>query len=402
LSRLRQPAMMRRELRRVSIVLLASVAALVGLILFEIGLRLFGVRYPVFDVYDHHRGIALKPGAEGWYYGEGGADLKINSWGYRDVEHTPEKPRGVFRIAVLGDSFTEARQVDIAYTFWKRVEARLRGHPPFGKRKVEVLNFGIGGYGPAQELLTLRLHTLRFFPDLVILAYCPGNDLASNSKRLSAQTNRAFAPFFILRNGELVLDNSFRDLTAEYLKRRAMLSGIHYLRTFEVLNQVRRGVALRRLQVAERKPYEIGLYDEELVEPKDSVWKEAWTVNEAIIREMNKEVLQTGGLFVLVTLSSPIQVDPDSARREQLQRALGAQDLFYTERRLRQLGRESNFPVITLAEEMQEVATSRKVYFHGFANSGRGSGHWNEQGHEFVADILVRDLPPIIREYGRW
>jgi len=101
--------------------LLLCFALIVGLILGEVGLRILGVSYPVFDAYDYYRAIALKPGKEGWYNGEGGAYVKINSLGYRDVEHTKEKPPGVFRIAVLGDSFTEARQVDIAATFWKRL-----------------------------------------------------------------------------------------------------------------------------------------------------------------------------------------------------------------------------------------------------------------------------------------
>ena len=50
-----------------------------------------------------------------------------HSLGYRDVEHTREKPPGVFRIAVLGDSMTEARQVSIADTFCKQLEKRLSG-----------------------------------------------------------------------------------------------------------------------------------------------------------------------------------------------------------------------------------------------------------------------------------
>ena len=377
-------------------ILLLGLGLIVGLVIAEGGLRVSGVSYPVFDAYDHDRAIALKPGKEGWYYGEGRAYLKINSLGYRDVEHTKQKPPGVFRIAVLGDSFTEARQVDIAATFWKRLEAHLQGRPEFSHHRIEVLNFGIGGYGPTQEFLTLKKHVLDFSPDLVILAFCPGNDLANNSRQLISQVNRSFTPFYVLRDGQLVLDNSFRDLSIDYLQRRFLLASIHYSRILEIVNQVRRVVVLRGMQQQPTRSYEIGLFDEEFLEPKDEVWKEAWRVNDAILTEMNKEVLRVGARFILVTLTTPIQVDPDVAKREQLQRSLGVSDLFYTERRLRQLGQKLGFPVITLAERLQDAATRTGDYLHGFENSGMGTGHWNERGHQLAAEILVEELPRIL------
>src|SRR5207253_11462132 len=95
---------LRRALRNIP---LACGGLLAGLILAEVGLRILGITYPVFDAYDATRGIALKPVKQGWYRGEGGAYMKINSLGYRDVEHTIEKTPGVFRIAELGNPFSE-------------------------------------------------------------------------------------------------------------------------------------------------------------------------------------------------------------------------------------------------------------------------------------------------------
>jgi hypothetical protein len=208
--------------------------------------------------------------------------------------------------------------------------------------------------------------------------------------------NRNFSPFYVLRDGQLVLDNSFRDLSIEYLQRRFLLASIHYSRILEIVNQVRRVAALRSLQQQPNKSYEIGLFDEEFLEPKDEIWKEAWRVNDAILAEMNKEVLRAGARFVLVTLTTPIQIDPDVAKREQLQRSLGVSDLFYTERRLRQLGQKLGFPVITLAERLQDAATRSGDYLHGFENSGMGRGHWNERGHQLVAEILAEEVPGIL------
>jgi lysophospholipase L1-like esterase len=386
---------------------------LAGLILAEVGLRILGITYPVFDAYDATRGVALKPGKQGWYYGEGGAYVKINSLGYRDVEHTREKPPGVFRIAVLGDSMTEARQVSIADTFCKQLEKRLSGRPEFGNLKVEVLNFGIGGYGTDQELLTLRLHVLDFSPDLVMLTFGPGNDVSGNFKQLLSQVKSGglsagyggplrrpnlYKPFYQLRDGKLIVDNSFRNFGLDYFYGRFLLEAIHYSRCLELINQARRAIVVRKGHHVPRQAYNIALVDKGLVEPKDEVWKEAWRITDALIIAMNEEVLRARARFVLVTLTTPIQVDPDVAKREETQRALGASDLFYTERRLRQLGKRFGFPVITLAEEVQAAAVQRHIYFHGFANTGFGTGHFNERGHEIVADILTRELAPFLPE----
>ncbi len=76
----------------------------------EIGLRVLGISYPYFYIPDPITGYAHKPGAEGLWHKEGNAYIRINSAGLRDREHDLKKHAGTFRIAVLGDSYTEAMQ----------------------------------------------------------------------------------------------------------------------------------------------------------------------------------------------------------------------------------------------------------------------------------------------------
>ena len=91
---------------------LIALATLIALLLGEGALRLTGISFPVFEIQDEARGVALKPGKEGWYRKEGEALVRINSHGYRDAERALAKPAGTLRIAVLGASFVEARQED--------------------------------------------------------------------------------------------------------------------------------------------------------------------------------------------------------------------------------------------------------------------------------------------------
>ena len=44
-------------------------------------------------------------------------------------------------------------------------------------------------------------------PDIILLAFFSGNDISDNSKILS---NKNYRPFFVYKNNDLVLDNSFR------------------------------------------------------------------------------------------------------------------------------------------------------------------------------------------------
>ena len=151
-------------------------------------------------------GAVQRPSLNFRYTDEGDAIVSTNIFGHRDREHDIKKPEGVFRIAVLGDSYAQAYQVNQKEAFWAVLEDRLNQSDAFGK-KVEVLNFGVSGYGTAQELLMLRHKAWNFDPDFVLLAFLTGNDVLNNSKTLEPEKIR---PFFSLNGeGKLILDNSF-------------------------------------------------------------------------------------------------------------------------------------------------------------------------------------------------
>jgi len=142
-------------------------ARIAGLVVTEIGLRVAGFAHASLYARDERRGWALRPGVTAWVGTEAGRRLvRTTTAGLRDREPTVEKPPGTVRIAVLGDSFTEALQVAAEETFWAVLERALQSCPAYAGRAVEVINFGVGGYGTAQELLTWREQASRYAPDL--------------------------------------------------------------------------------------------------------------------------------------------------------------------------------------------------------------------------------------------
>ena len=131
--------------------LLVLFGLLMGVFMCEVFLRVIGYSYPIFYTTDYYRGFALRPGMEGHYEREGESDVRINSDGLRDREHIKAKPADTVRIAVLGDSFSEAMHVPMEQTFWSLLERKLQECNAFPGKRVEVINFGVLGYGTAQN-----------------------------------------------------------------------------------------------------------------------------------------------------------------------------------------------------------------------------------------------------------
>jgi len=365
---------------------------LLGGLIAECSLRLLGVSHPLFYIPDQYAGSRLQPRFEGWYQKEGRAYFRVNSWGFRDREYAPTKLPDTLRIAVLGDSFAEALQVPREQAFWSILDQHLtetRGGTPGG---VEVLNFGVSGYGTAQQLEVLRQYVWQFEPDVVLLAFFAGNDVRNNSKRLEVDQVR---PFFRLDSAdELVLDDSF--LThPSYLKARSetvqlKVKLINCSRLLQLANEWRN----RQKTVLARRPasVEVGLDTACFLEPTDPDWSDAWNITERLITQMQHEVGQHGAQFFVTTVTSAIQVHPDGKVRLAFARKLDIPNLDYPERRLQALGRQRGFGVITLSEPMRRYAETRKVFLHGFANTEPGTGHWNAAGHRLAGQLIAAGI----------
>jgi hypothetical protein len=379
--------------RFVNWVLLPLGGVLISLSILEGLLRIANVSFPVFDAYDALRGTALRPGKEGWYQREGRAYLRINSLGYRDSEHEIAKPAGTFRIAVLGDSFAEARQVAQEDTFWSLLSRDLGSCPGLNGKKVEVLNFGIARYGTTHELLTLRKDALRFSPDLILLAFFPGNDFQDNSKELSSRESwRLPGPYYVHSGGDLILETTFQ----QSLAQRLLYKSVQHSRLLELLNEARRVWVVRREKAlasrGETGDLNPNPSDAIYAPPSDAAWREAWLITEELLNRMNRDAMSSGARLVVTIISTPPQVYPDTATRRAIERSLGVEDLFYANRRLVGIGQKFGFPVISLAEALQRIATDKGIYLHGFKNTAMGIGHWNEEGHRYAAGILSKEI----------
>ena len=115
----------------------------------------------------HHR---VLPYTEGTMSSEGDFNIpyRTNNRGMRgpqDYEYA--KPDGVYRIAVMGDSFTFGVGVEVGQEYSSLLQKKLDEATP---GKYEVLNFGVSSYSPVAELVYFKKEVLKYKPDLMVLA----------------------------------------------------------------------------------------------------------------------------------------------------------------------------------------------------------------------------------------
>jgi D-alanyl-lipoteichoic acid acyltransferase DltB (MBOAT superfamily) len=93
--------------------------------------------------------------------------ISTNRWGMRDKDYERTPPPNTFRIAILGASTVMGWGVGDGETFESLLEEQLNREKPSGSYAgYEILNFGVPGHQPPQELVTLD-YALSFKPNAV-------------------------------------------------------------------------------------------------------------------------------------------------------------------------------------------------------------------------------------------
>ena len=183
-------------MRRVA---LGAAAVLGALLLLELGLRAAGYSAPQLYQLDPQLGWSLRAAKHGWrsYHGDRGYAI-INAAGFRDGDRTLDKPDPVYRIAVLGDEYSEAAPVALRDTWWWQLEAKLQycGFRP-GKL-VEVLNFGVAGANTPEHRHLVEKLLDDVHPDFILLQWYV-NDVEGDDSS-GRPSFRPLAPFRPLHN----------------------------------------------------------------------------------------------------------------------------------------------------------------------------------------------------------
>lgn len=102
--------------------------------------------------------------------------FRINAQGMRaDRDYPEQKPPGVRRVVVLGDSYTMGYEVAEPQCYARVLERDLKSRGD----SAEVLNAGVSGYSTAEAYLRLTREMLAYHPDVVVIGFY-GNDIVDN------------------------------------------------------------------------------------------------------------------------------------------------------------------------------------------------------------------------------
>jgi len=117
---------------------------------------------------------------------------RYNKHGYRDYEYNLQKPEGIFRVLVLGDSQTFGHGIkNLKDTWVKKLEGKLQKE---GRNaSIEVLNISGPGWNSDTHLYELFKNGFKFNPDLIILAYYH-NDIPSPTSVNCNSSDRKIIP----------------------------------------------------------------------------------------------------------------------------------------------------------------------------------------------------------------
>jgi hypothetical protein len=310
-------------------------------------------------------GQKYKPGAHAIVYSDESrkkVDIRINSLGFRDAEHSFGKSAQK-RVLILGDSFVAAFSVEQQDAF----PALLQKLSSW-----EVINFGVAGFGTAQELLSYEEYGRKFHPDFVVLCFFSGNDVSDNSAELSSNP-RVY--FHLDLNGNLVKDppNQFRSVLSAFLSEHSR---------FYLWQKTQ----MRKLEQFYKSNVNLNPAHRVFLANYDDKMTRAWNITFALTRKLNLETKSDGSQLVVLYLPFSDEVNPDwwkenvdssppmRGQKWDLEKPVRLLESFCSTEGIRFISPKNDF--------LKE--TNHRFYFK--------HGHLNEEGHKKIAEILDRYL----------
>jgi len=357
--------------------LLTTVTLSLILVGAEIATRLFSDIVPPLRTRNDTFGEHYLPSFSGdVYVPEAGRKihLRFNKHGFRGPDRPKEKPPGVRRIAVLGDSMIASIAVEEPHTLVHRLESML--NTASEKGAWEALNFDVSAASPGTELVVYRELASQWHPDIVLVAFFVGNDISDSSRELD---NYPRIYFDINGEGQLYQ----RPFSA---KKASLSNHLNRYSRFYVWQKVRINRLLHRARATAQvlSPCHWAYCRQE----GDEI-KKAWDIIGGVLRMFRQEVETRGGRFGVVILPNGYQVYPDQSEKllDLAGERAGQFDAYYPIERLAGICRELKIPFLSLAGSFRQEAgglTARETPPRDLLLFG-GGGHLTEAGNALAA-----------------
>jgi len=302
-----------------------------------------------------------------------------NSLGFRDVERSPTKPKGVYRIVALGDSFTfGAVPRDQGYT--AQLERLLIDR---SRRSVEVVNLGIPGIGPAGYWWMLRQVALDYDPDLILVGFFVGNDFLESVGR--AEDDDPVADRYVARPVRWWWRVSMREwVLARYLRNLWQLSRMRWSSSTLIGASEQPMEATAFLQIE---------YERAQILRRDSAEARTRFRSAArILQAMDRFCRQRKLPLVVAVFPDEFQVNSSlrqSVLADHVERET-SYDLTVAQRAVRYALQDTKAQRIDLLPAFLREGQARELYL-------ARNTHFNAAGNRLAADQVAAALQPFLR-----
>ena len=364
---------------------LVFISILLTITLFEIAIRLISPDIKLNYNWCYHQtlGWTQVPGSNYEHpLPERKIQIQFNSKGFRDIEHTYTKHPDVQRIVIIGDSFSEAAQVELVETYFSQLKTKLDTQ----NKKWEVINLGVGDFGTAQQWIALNEFGWKYSPDIILHQIFPLNDICNNQIELfdlCKSNNDFLRPYFVERNGQLQL--KARHPIKNYLRKQFIsyrLTEVFWHR-FLVKNpkeiEKRRQIHLREMKLDNLEPL---LYT--YASDRDQISKIAkgWTITEKILEKIINECRLKNVAYMAMIV--PFEATINQTTWEEFSSGLPPPELIrdYPDRRLQKFFDRYGVPSLALIETFNGLAPDSPFY----------QGHFSVDGHSMVAEAIFQKL----------
>jgi len=321
------------------------------ILFFEGFLRFTEISLPSY-VYDSPDfGRIQKPGVNYFDINNEGFGMgTVNKYGYIGPAYSKDKHENTLRIALVGDSYVEGSYLFDRQHFRYILEHRLSN---LLQQKVEVLNFGVGGYNLRDIYIDLRKRVLKYKPNIILVFIRNGNFY---------QKDKNPGPDLKLEGDSLKITYNYKNTEQYKLRKKFQL-----IRDYSIGNLVKESY-----EEYYRKNYEKTLFDKfyklfysNIKKKKDVKTADGdYGINRAILESMKKYNNTSTKIFIVKSTDFPGDYDNLVSRLQ--------------------------LSVIKLDSVLSKYAKGTDILHYWKATNE--DGHWNYKAQNIIGNYLADSM----------
>jgi len=302
-----------------------------------------------------------------------GDNLRTNSLGFNDFEHTKHRREDSVRIGIIGDSFVFGavpRDKNFTIVLQKFVDR--------AGVDVEVLNMGIPAAGPQNYLAVLKNDAVLMNVDILCVVFFVGNDIIQSHPHFKTV-------IWIGSTREVLQQPHLVGVSKEYFYVYRAARSVTRLIRERIDKTPRESFTIANFLSIEYQRSEIYKISE------SSYIRKSYTGAVSILKEIAGEAERLKKKFFVVLAPDELQISNELrlSLAEEYNMNMNNYDFEKPQRTIANELRKSGIPVVDILPSFQAVRQKEALYI-------KQDTHWNEAGNRLVAKIIWSYLNKVL------